>query len=170
MKQDSFSKKYIKSHLGTAYSVARSIRNTLKQEKAKKASAINDNATHGTAVSVDTPIKKIFVEPAVKRFNVIVLKLNQSLSDSEKTLLVEATKLANGNNYELRIISRNCLPNPKYYNELLSTYNIKRPNQLSFYTDWRGRVSSPIYALEVTSSDVFFADINELKEWGRKNG
>ena len=168
MKQDSFSKKYIKSHFNTAYSVARSVRNTIKNERAKKLSAKEDNATHLSLVPDDAPIKKIYINSPKKRLNVVVSEMD-SLSEPVKAFLVLATTIAHNKNYELRIIVRNSLPNPKAYNDLLQSQNIGLPKSVSFYTDCHERVSSSIYALETTADDVFFtlSEIDKLKEWGK---
>lgn len=169
MKQDSFSKKYIKSHFSTIYSVARSVRNTVKDEKEKKASAKKDCATHSSFVGVGDPLKTIFVTPSKNRLNLIFANLDKNTMSHDKDFLILATEKANQNGYELRIITRNNLANPKLYHDLIATYNIKSPKTISFYTDWHERVSAPIYALEVTDGDVFFTvkDFNKLKEWGK---
>lgn len=169
VKQDSFSKKYIKSHFGTVYSVARSIRNTVKDEKEKKASAKKDCATHSSFVGVGDPLKMIFVTPSKNRLNLIFDIFDKNTLNQNKDFLIAATEKATQNDYELRIVTRNNLANPKLYHDLLNTHNVKPPKAVSFYTDWHERVSAPIYALEVTDGDVFFTvkDFNKLKEWGK---
>ncbi|MBP3899216.1 hypothetical protein J6D24_00190 [Candidatus Saccharibacteria bacterium] len=169
MKQDSFSKKYIKSHLGTVYSVARSIRNAVKDEKDKKASAKKDCATHSSSADEGDSLKMIFVTPSKNRLNLILTSLDEDALKRNRDILLIATEKANLNSYELRIITRNNLANPKLYRDLLNAYNVNSPKKVSFYTDWHERVSAPIYALEVTDGDVFFTakDLNRLKEWGK---
>ena len=166
MKQNLSLKEFIKSHFSVLYSAVRSARNTIKDEKLKKSSSL-DRATHSSIVSVNHLIRKIYVTPKKNRFNVIVSKLNENLDNQEKGLLAHATNLANKEGYALRIISRNCLPNANVYNHLLEQRNIKRPRELSFYTDWSERVSLPIQSLEVTSGDIFFTTIKDIEEWNK---
>ena len=111
----------------------------------------------------------IFVTPSKNRLNLILTSLDEDALKRNRDILLIATEKANLNSYELRIITRNNLANPKLYRDLLNAYNVNSPKKVSFYTDWHERVSAPIYALEVTDGDVFFTakDLNRLKEWGK---
>lgn len=159
----------IKSHHQTFYSVARAMRDALKAEKKKKNARETEQVIHCEPVSSSAPLSKIYLSSGPKRINLIFEKFNEdslrqkAVSDA----LITVSKFAASKNVILRIISRNNLPNPNVYVNFLAGKKLDLPEKYSFYTDYSDRVSSPIYRLEVSNSDIFFTidRPNRIKEW-----
>ena len=105
-----------------------------------------------------TPLKIIASNWEEPRLNLILDRFDErALKNPEiEKLVLAATKQANDTTKNLRIISRNNLPNPKLYVDFLAQHKASLPEKYSFYSDIDTRVSSPIHRLEVSHADVFY--------------
>lgn len=159
----------LKSHHQTFYDLARATRTVLKNSKTKRLAAKDEQVTHRQKVSVSAPLSKIYVSSGPKRINLVFADFTAGTVQSESisNMLELATKIATKKGYELRIISRNNLPDPKLYVDFLASKRLIPPEKYSFYTDSSDRISSPIYRLEVSDMDVFFTadDLEKMKGW-----
>ncbi len=167
-------KDYLKKNFRVFYDVSRSVGHGIKESKLRRLSEKRDQVIHKKTVQVDSEIAKLFCFPTTNRINLVfseftTRKIEGSKQSSE--LLTIASKFARNNDYALRIIARNELPNPKVYSDFLEVNHLKMPESISFYTDKSTRVSCPVHRLEVTDGDVFFleTEVSKLKEW-IKNG
>lgn len=167
-------KEYIKKNFRVFYDVSRSVGHGIKESKQRRLSEKRDQVVHNKTVQVDSEIAKLFCLPTTNRINLIFSEFTTRRIEGNKqlnNLLTTASKFARNNDYALRIIVRNELPNPKVYADFLESNHLKMPQSISFYTDKSTRVSCPVHRLEVTDGDVFFleTEVSKLKEW-IKNG
>ena len=162
-------KSVVKRKFRIGYDIARSAYYGARESKARKTYEEQNKVCHASNVSVDSKLAKLFVEPSVKRLNIIMKSFSKErLQEKEiSELLSFATSFSIDKKYALRIISRNNLPNPKVYQDFLKENKLEAPESISFYTDSENRVAMPTYRLEVTKGDIFFAEnkLEELKEF-----
>ena len=160
-------KPFIKNKLRFTYDIARSVHHGAKESKWRKIYENQNKAYHEGSVSVDHQIAKLYIQPSIKRLNLIFKSFNAETLNSSKELLITATKFAAEKHFALRIISRNNLPDPKLYHDFVNSQKLTAPELISFYTDSVNRVSMPTYRLEVTKDDVFFTEneTSKLKEF-----
>lgn len=160
---------YFKKHFGGVYGTMRSVRNSLRLEKKKREAEKHDDITHDAPITMSAPIAKIYVNDEINRLNIILDKFSvESIENKDVSqMLTFATKIAREKSYALRIIVRNNLPNPKLYTDFLSEHKLKAPENYSFYTDYSGRLASPVHRLEVARGDVFFVmdEYENLERW-----
>ena len=158
-------KEFTKARFRLAYDIARAAHHGAKESKSRKNYERQNNVCHVGNVSTDSKLAKLFVGTNEKRLNIVMKTFSKErLQEKDiSELLKLATTFSVKNNYSLRIISRNNLPNPKIYQDFLKDNNLKSPSSISFYTDSASRVAMPTYRLEVTKGDIFFGE-NELKE------
>ena len=155
----------------TIYDAARAVRTTFRNSKKIKATARSERAVHAEQVSASAPISKLYIPSGPKRINLVFSFFTESAisNESKDDMLALATKFSVDHKYDLRIVVRNHLPNPKVYIDFLSSKKLTPPASYSFYTDSSERVSSPVYRLDVTDNDVFFTEheLSKLKGWIR---
>lgn len=167
------SKEHIKTRFVGLYNVGRAVRNATKNSKKLKETAKLYDATHDNNVKVDSPLATICVNEGPKRLNIVFEKFDAKAleNDTLKEFLVASTNFAKKEDYELRIISRNNLANPKDYTDFLKKHGLTTPKNYSFYTDSNHRVSGRTYRLSIAKNDVFFTEqeLEKLKDW-IKNG
>ena len=165
-------KDFTKKHLRSAYDVVRSVHHGAKESKARRLYEEENKVCHAGKVGVDYKLSKLFVEPSVNRLNLIFSSLShETFSKKDPAeLIMLATKFCIEKNFALRIISRNNLPNPRFYHDFIIENNLSIPKSLAFYTDSQDRVSMPTYRLEVTKGDIFFTEneLTKLKEFIKK--
>ena len=157
----------IKRNFRLGYDIVRSAHHGAKESKARKIYEAENKVCHKKKVSINVEISKLFVEPSIKRINLIFESFTEkSISDNAGIIKI-ATKFAKEKSYVLRVISRNNLPNPKLFVDFARKNNLLLPDKYSFYTDSLDRVSSPTYRLEVTRDDIFFLEneADKLKEF-----
>ena len=165
-------KSLAKNRFRLAYDVVRSVHHGAKESKARRLYEEENKVCHTGKVGVDYKLSKLFVEPSVNRLNLVFSSLSQetfSRKDSEELIML-ATKFCIEKSFALRIISRNNLPNLRFYHDLIVENNLSVPKVLAFYTDSQDRVSMPTYRLEVTKGDIFFTEneLTKLKEFIKK--
>lgn len=158
---------FTKRNLRFGYDIVRSIHHGAIDSKWRKNYEEQNKACHESNVSASYQIAKLYVDPSIKRLNLIFKSFNAETLNNSKELLITATKFATEKHFALRIISRNSLPNPKIYNDFAISQKLTMPESITFYTDCAKRVSMPTYRLEVTKEDAFFNEdeIAKLKEF-----
>jgi len=106
------------------------------------------------------PIDKIIIKSSGKlRLNLVTDSLgSNSLAGGVATALIVASKFAQENNMDLRIITRNEPAIPTDYYQIMHLNNILPPENVTFFCDSlrdsNGKVN---FKLEVSEDDVFFA-------------
>lgn len=158
-------KKQFKSRHQNAYAIVRAVHNARIENRDRK--MYTDIVVHSGHVSVDAPLKMILVDSDSPRLNIILSSLSKRSLEENANFVLCATEYAIKSGIELRIISRNNLPNPNDYYEFLAKTNNKRLKKVSFYTDSINRVSSSTFRLEVSDKDVFFneRELRKLREF-----
>ena len=105
-------------------------------------------------------IDSVIIPPGDKpRLNVVTDSLERdSLLGGVATALIVASKFANENNMDLRIITRNTPPNPQAFFNILKINGIAAPEKVDFYSDYtRDSKGEMTFKLELSENDIFFA-------------
>ena len=154
-------KKQFKSRHQNAYAIVRAVHNAKIENRDRKMRT--DIVVYDGHVSVDAPLKMILVDSDSPRLNIVLSSLSKRSLEENADFVLCATEYAIKSDMELRIISRNNLPNLNDYYEFLAKTNKNQLKKVSFYTDSINRVSSPTFRLEVSNKDIFFNE-KELKK------
>jgi hypothetical protein len=106
----------------------------------------------------DFAIPTIIVNEKVKRLNLVTDSIEQnSLLGGVATALIVATRFAQKNGYELRIITRNTPVNPANYENIIKMNRVTPPCKVSYYSDFdRDNNLDKDFRLDITEDDVFF--------------
>src|ERR1035437_6495489 len=104
------------------------------------------------------PLNTIGVERAGKRLNIITDSIDgDDMSGEITTALVIASKIAVKNGMDLRVITREEDVNARAYFELIKHHQIKKPENVEFYSDF-GKIKNPnLLKLEISEKDIFIA-------------
>ena len=104
------------------------------------------------------PIANILVPKKRECLNVVTDSVNaESLFGGVATSIILAVLFAIQNDFDLRIITRDSISNPKYFFEFLDFFHIARPPKIEFFSDCNRNCSSRILKLEVSEQDIFLA-------------
>lgn len=104
-------------------------------------------------------IPTVYSNEKVKRLNLVTDTIeSNSLLGGVATALIVATRFCTEYGYELRIITRNALPVPMNYENILRINNLERPTRVSYYSDFTGVLGQePKYKMDITETDIFYA-------------
>ena len=105
------------------------------------------------------PIRTVAVQRQNYRINLVTDSISKdSLLGGVATALIVPTEYCLENNVELRIITRCADAEPLAYYHILNIMGLKRPEKVSFFTDYEHMLSSGReMPLDVSDRDIFFA-------------
>jgi hypothetical protein len=105
------------------------------------------------------PIGCYFTENRIKRINLVTTGIDKEyLFGGVATCLIIATEFSNRFNLPLRIITRDRIANSIDYNNILELHKIKKPSQVSFYSDYdRDVIGSKDLKIDISKNDIFIA-------------
>lgn len=159
----------LKTQCSTLYRVAREIKKALKNDDRETLCS----ATHDAHVSAVAPLSKLYIPIGPKRINLVFSTLDKEaiLKEETQKLLIDAIKFANKAQYEVRIITRNQLPDPKIFVDFLKKEKLEVAEKYSFYTDCSDRMSNSVRRLEVSENDEFFfeGENKKMERWTNEN-